>query len=309
MSVRNMLKTPRPYVAEVDRAYVHSAAAQAWNGYATTDAARANRLLADNAIAERDLDEAKNASHEAAANLKAAQAALEAARVSLSSTNIVAPVSGNVSRAELTLGNVVSTGASAPLLTTLVSVSPIYASFDADEQTSLRYLNHDSRTSVPVSLGFANREGLSRDGKIDSVDNLSDTGSGEVRVGARFDNADGMLVPGRYRRVKIGGRTDHPAVLVNPNAIGSDQNKKVVTVADAENRVRHREVTPRAKMNDLTVITMGLAPGESIVANGLQRIHPNDSVRAKPVAMSAASNASKSILNSVDAARAPDEYL
>lgn len=131
---------PRPYEAEVDRAQAQLAAAQARNGYTSTDAARAERLLADNAIAKRDYDEKQNAAREAVANLKAAQAALEAAKINLAYTHIVAPVSGRVSRAELTVGNIVSTGANAPLLTTLVSVSPIYASFDVDEQTYLRYL-------------------------------------------------------------------------------------------------------------------------------------------------------------------------
>jgi membrane fusion protein, multidrug efflux system len=213
--------------------------------------------------------------------------------VNLSYTNIVAPVSGRVSRAELTLGNVVSTGASAPLLTALVSVSPIYASFDMDEQTYLRYLSHDSRTSVPVSSGLANEEGFSRDGKVDSIDNQLDSSSGTIGVRARFANADGVLVPGLYERIKVGRGGPHPAVLVNVNAIGTDQDKKFVMVVDAENRVRYREVTPSAEINGLTVITMGLAPGESIVVNGLQRIRPNDSVRARRVAMSAASNASR----------------
>lgn len=177
---------PRPYEAEVDRAQAQLVAAQARNGYTSTDAARAERLLADNAIAKRDYDEKQNAAREAVANLKAAQAALEAAKINLAYTHITAPVSGRVSRAELTVGNIVSTGANAPLLTTFVSVSPIYASFDVDEQTYLRYLGRDAGSSVPVSLGLANEESYSRDGVVDSVDNRLDTTSGTIRVRARF---------------------------------------------------------------------------------------------------------------------------
>src|SRR5882762_903139 len=132
---------PRPFVAEVDRASAELAAARARDGYASTDAARAQRLLTDNAIAKREYDRAQNAAREAAANVLSAQAALERAKVNLTYTTIVAPVTGRVSRAELTLGNVVSSGANAPVLTTLVSLSPIYASFDVDEQTYLRYLS------------------------------------------------------------------------------------------------------------------------------------------------------------------------
>src|ERR1700742_3759172 len=175
---------PRPYVAEVDRASAQLAAAQARASYASTDAARADRLLADNAIAKRDYDEKQNAASEAAAGVKAAKAALEAAQVNLSYTNVAAPVAGRVSRAELTVGNVVSAGPNAPLLTTLVSVSPIYASFDVDEQTYLQYLGRDRNTKVPVSLGLANETGYSRHGAIASVDNRLDTSSGTIRVRA-----------------------------------------------------------------------------------------------------------------------------
>ena len=282
---------PRPYVAAVDQAAAQLAAAQARNGYTSTDAARAERLLADNAIAKRDYDEKQNASHEAAANLKAAQAALETAKINLTYTQIVAPVSGRVSRAEMTVGNIVSTGSSAPLLTTLVSVSPIYASFDVDEQTYLRYLSRDSRASVPVSLGLANEEGFSREGKVASVDNQLDTGSGTIRVRARFDNADGSLVPGLYARIKVGGGTPHPAVMIDDAAIGTDQDKKFVMVVDTDNRVQYREVTLGTLSDGLRVISKGLQPGERIVVNGLQRVRPNDVVKANSVAMASASPA------------------
>jgi multidrug efflux system membrane fusion protein len=282
---------PRPYVAQVDQAAAQLAAAQARNGYTSTDAARAERLLADNAIAKRDYDEKQNASHEAAANLKAAQAALETAKINLTYTQIVAPVSGRVSRAEMTVGNIVSTGSSAPLLTTLVSVSPIYASFDVDEQTYLRYLSRDSRASVPVSLGLANEDGFSREGKVASVDNQLDTGSGTIRVRARFDNADGSLVPGLYARIKVGGGTPHPAVLIDDAAIGTDQDKKFVMVVDPDNHVQYREVTLGTLSDGLRVISKGLQPGERIVVNGLQRVRPNDVVKANSVAMASASPA------------------
>jgi multidrug efflux system membrane fusion protein len=280
---------PRPYVAEVDRASAQLAAAQARNGYTSTDAARADRLLVDNAIAKRDYDQAQNAAREAQANLKAAQAALETAKINLGYTNIVAPVSGRVSRAEMTVGNIVSTGSSAPLLTTLVSVSPIYASFDVDEQTYLRYLSHDSRGSVPVSLGLANEDGYSREGKVDSVDNRLDTGSGTIRVRARFDNGDGALLPGLYARIKVGGGAPHPAVLIDDAAIGTDQDKKFVMVVDHDNRAQYREVTLGTQNDGLRVIVKGLQPGERIVINGLQRVRPNDVIKPNVVVMSGTS--------------------
>lgn len=280
---------PRPYVAAVDKAEAQLAAAQARQGYTSTDAARAERLLADNAIARRDYDEAQNASREAAANVKAAQAALEAARIDLGYTNVTAPVDGRVSRAELTVGNVVSTGASAPVLTSLVSVNPIYASFDVDEQTYLRYLARDTNATVPVSLGLADESGYSREGVVVTVDNQLNTGSGTIRVRGRFDNRDGVLLPGLYARVKVGGGAPHAAVMVDEAAIGTDQDRNFVLVVDAQNRVQYREVKLGVQHDRLRVIDSGLKAGERIVVNGTQRVQVGDVIAPNVVRMGAAS--------------------
>ncbi|CAB3751082.1 efflux RND transporter periplasmic adaptor subunit [Paraburkholderia solisilvae] len=277
---------PRPYQAEVDRAAAQLAAAKARALYTSTDAARADRLLADNAIAKRDYDEKQNASRVADAGVKAAQAALEAAQVNLGYTTIAAPVSGRVSRAELTPGNVVSVGANAPVLTTLVSVSPIYASFDVDEQTYLQYLGHERNAKVPVSLGLADETGYSRYGEIASVDNRLDTSSGTIRVRASFDNADGTLVPGLYARLKVGGGAPHPAILVDDAAIGTDQAKKYVLVVDASNKVQYREIRLGGLHGNLRAVASGLDAGERIVVNGIQRARPGDSVTPHAVSMS-----------------------
>ncbi|TKC92407.1 efflux RND transporter periplasmic adaptor subunit [Trinickia terrae] len=277
---------PRPYQAEVDRTAAQLAATQARVGYTQSDWERAQRLIADNAIAKRDYDQKQNDAREAAANLKAAQAALETAQINLGYTKIVAPVSGRVSRAEITLGNIVSAGASSPALTTLVSVSPIYASFDVDEQTYLQYIGSArSGGSVPVQLGLANESGYSRSGTIASVDNRLDTSSGTIRVRARFDNADGALVPGLYARIKVGGGAPHPALLVDDVAIGTDQDKKYVLTVDAENRVSYRNVTLGQQQGNLRVITAGLQPGDRIVVNGVQRVRPGATVRVHIVPM------------------------
>ncbi|TAM53213.1 MAG: efflux RND transporter periplasmic adaptor subunit [Paraburkholderia sp.] len=277
---------PRPYAAEVDRAKAQLAAAKARESYAQADWQRAQRLMADNAIAKRDYDEKQNNALGAAADVKAAQAALEAAQINLGYTTIVAPVAGRVSRAEITVGNVVSAGASAAPLTTLVSVSPIYASFDVDEQTYLQYIGRArSGTNVPVDLGLANETGYSRKGTIASVDNRLDTSSGTIRVRARFDNPDGTLVPGLYARVKVGGGQPHPALLIDEAAIGTDQDKKYVLVVDKKGAVAYREVKLGALHGNLRVITAGLSADERIVVNGVQRVRPGQTVRAHMVPM------------------------
>ena len=279
---------PRPYAAEVDRAEAQLAAAQARTGYTQSDWERAQRLIVDNAIAKRDYDEKQNAAREASANLKAAQAALETARINLGYTKIVAPVAGRVSRAEITVGNVVAAGASAAPLTTLVSVSPIYASFDADEQTYLQYLSRAKDGSkVPVELGLADESGYSRSGTIESVDNRLDTSSGTIRVRARFDNQDGALIPGLYARVKVGGSEPHPALLIDDAAVGTDQDKKFVLVVDQGNHVVYREVAVGGMQGNLRVVKGGLKASDRIVVNGIQRVRPGDTVRAHRVPMTA----------------------
>jgi len=280
---------PRPYQAAVDQAAAQVAGAQARTGYAQSDWERAQRLIGDNAIAKRDYDEKQNSAREASANLKAAQAALEAAQINLGYTRIVAPVAGRVSRAEITVGNVVSAGASAAPLTTLVSVSPIYAEFDADEQTYLDYISRMKEGSkVPVELGLANESGYSRKGTIESVDNRLDTSSGTIRVRARFDNDDGALVPGLYARIKVSGSAPHPALLVDDAAIGTDQDKKFVYVLDKGDHVTYRPVQIGGQQGNLRVIAGGLQTGERVVVNGTQRVRPGEVVRAHMVPMNGA---------------------
>ncbi|WP_072617477.1 efflux RND transporter periplasmic adaptor subunit [Pandoraea vervacti] len=278
---------PRPYAAEVDRAAAQLASAQARDVFTSTDLARAQRLIADNAIAKKDFDQKENAAREAVANVKAAKAALETARINLGYTQIVAPVAGRVSRAEITVGNTVSAGAQSPALTTVVSVSPIYAAFDVDEQTYLRYLSKDTAkpNGVPVDLGLANESGYSRKGTVYSVDNRFDTTSGTIRVRARFDNADGALVPGLYARIRVGGGEPHPALLVDEAAVGTDQSKKYVMVVDQANKAQYREVQLGERHGGLVEIAGGLKDGERIIVNGLQRVRPGDAVSPKVVKM------------------------
>ena len=284
---------PRPYVAAVDQAAAQVAAAKARASFATTDFARAQKLITDNAIAKRDFDQKSNAALEATADVKAAEAALENAQVNLGYTRITAPVAGRMSRAEMTLGNVVAAGVSAPALTTLVSVSPMYAAFDVDEQTYLKYLSHDSKAAVPVRLGLANETGYSRLGKIASVDNVLNTSSGTIRVRATFENTDGALVPGLYARVEVGGGAPHPAVLIDDRAVGTDQAKKFVLVVDSQNHAIYREVTLGDMFDGMRVITAGLQPGEKIVVSGLQRVRPGSEVKANPVPMAGENTAAQ----------------
>lgn len=276
---------PRTYKAAVDRATAQVAAAKAHAQFVTLDYARAQKLLAGNAISRRDFDDRANGALEATANVKAAEAALESAEVDLGYTKINAPVDGRMSRAEQTVGNIVAAGFSAPPLTTLVSINPIYAGFDVDENTYLRYLNHGGGTDVPVRLGLANETGFSRTGKVASIDNQLNSTAGTIRVRASFDNADGGLLPGMFARVAVGGGAQHPAILIDDRAVSTDQAKKFVLLVDDKNHAQYREVVLGGTVDGLRVVQAGLKDGDRIIVDGIQRVHPGDAVQAKVVPM------------------------
>lgn len=277
---------PRPYAAEVSRMEAALAAARSRVVLAEQELARAGRLLADNAIARREHEERENAAREARAGLQGAEAALAAARLALGYTRITAPVAGRASRAEITVGNLVAGGANAPALTTIVSVSPMYASFEVDERAYLQHTAGDVKR-LPVFLGLADEDGHPRQGRLHSVDNRLDPKTGTIRLRALFDNADGRLTPGLHARVKLGGGAPKPALLVNERAVGTDQNKRFVLVVDAGNTLAWREVKLGPGHDGLRVVREGLAAGERIVVNGLQRVRPGDLVTPHAVAMDA----------------------
>lgn len=284
---------PRPYEAAVDQAKAALTAAQALVAYTASDVARAKRLLANNATAKRDVDEKRNAARVAAADLQAAQARLESAQLDLEHTRITAPISGRMSRAEVTEGNVVAAGPAAAPLATLVSVARMYASFELDEPTFLASVSQArmGQARVPVLLGLTGEAGYPRSGELASVDNVLDPASGTIRVRAVFDNPDGSLVPGLFARIKLGSSAARRAILIDEKAIGTDQNKRFVVVVDEHNKTAYREVHLGATQEGQRVVEAGLRAGERIVVNGLQRIRPGDPVRPLPALASAGSDA------------------
>ncbi|MDP2033022.1 MAG: efflux RND transporter periplasmic adaptor subunit [Polaromonas sp.] len=284
---------PAPYAAEVQRADAQVGAAQARVAQAKGEYERSQRLWTEQAISKREFDERSNGQREADANLRAAQAALQTAQLSLGYTQVRAPVAGRVGKLELTVGNLVAAGPGAPVLTTLVSVSPIYASFDADEQVVARALKDVSSGGerrlerIPVQMGTAASSDTPFEGRLQLVDNQVDAKSGTVRARAVFDNKDGQLMPGQFARIRMGQATQATALLVNERAVGTDQNKKYVLVVGSGNKAEYREVTLGASVNGLRVVKDGLAPNERIVVNGLQRVRPGALVAPQPVEMSA----------------------
>ena len=282
---------PAPYQAEVDRAQAQLASAEARVQLTKNDVQRGEALSGSRVISERELDQRVNARSEAEANVKASRAALQSAQLNLDYTKVRAPVSGRVGRLEITVGNLVAAGPGAPVLTTLVSVNPIYASFNADEAVvtrALKTLADEGQSGeverVPVRMTLAT-SGDAIDGKLQLIDNQVDARSGTVRVRAKFDNAEGRLIPGQFARLRMAQPKPEPAVMVNERAIGTDQNKKFVLVVSRESKAEYREVTLGAIVDSLRVVNSGLKSGERIVVNGLQRVRPGALVAPQLVRM------------------------
>jgi len=287
---------PRPYRAELEKAAAELTRAHARVELADSDVERSEKLRSIKAVSQEEFDQRANAAREARANAAAAAAAVESARLNLEFTRVVAPIAGRVSKASVTAGNLVSGGSNqATLLTTVVSVDPIYVSFDGDEQVYLKY--HDlarrgAKTTAndkpnSVQMGLANEDGYPHLGSLVFVDNQIDPRTGTIRSRAAFANADGYFTPGLFARVKLLSHDSAKAVLIDDRAVGTDQNQKFVYVIDADNIVAYRTVKVGRLTDGLRIITDGLSPGESVVVNGLQRVRPGIVIAPQRVVMDA----------------------
>jgi membrane fusion protein, multidrug efflux system len=277
-----MVIDPRPYVAAVQKAEADLATANTNAKLANVEFERAQRLMAAQAVARDLYDTRDNAQGVAAAAIKSAQAALAQAQLDVDHAYVKAPISGRVSRAEITVGNLVQSGANAPLLTSIVSDNGIYADFDVDEQTYLRSIHDHASTTgqqqnIPVQLTI---QGDNRvySGTIESFDNKIDTATGTIRARARFANTDGALVPGMFVTVRLASAVNSKVLLVAEDAVGSDQSKRFVYVVGPGNKAVFREITLGQSVNGERVVTSGLKPGERVILDGLQRVMPGDQV-------------------------------
>jgi multidrug efflux system membrane fusion protein len=282
---------PRPFQAEFARADATLANMRAQLDLARTQLARAEALLADHATSKREYDDVASRVRQLEAQARSAQAALDIARLDLSYTRVTAPISGRVSRHEVTAGNLVQgEGPNSPVLTTIVSSNPIYAAFEADESVYLKYATpaRNASAPLPVYVGLADEDGFPRKGTLQFVDNRVDVQSGTVRMRAVLDNQDGKLTPGLYARVRLSNGTQtHRAVLVTDRAIGTDQSKRFVLVVNGDGSAQYRQVKLGRIIDGMRVIEEGLQPGELIVVNGLQRVRPGQPITPQTVPMEA----------------------
>ena len=282
---------PAPYAAEVDKAQAQLEAAKARVVFTAGELERGQQLVGNNVVTRRDFDQRDNANREAIANVKAAEATLQTARLNLDYTEVRAPVDGRVGKIEVTKGNLVAAGTSSPVLTSLVSVNPIYASFDADEDIVLRAIGSIADASgkrgkldqIPVEMSTSS--GSIVQGHIQLIDNQVNGQSGTIRVRATFSNDDGRLIPGQFARLRMGQPKQQTLVMVDERAIGTDQDKKFVMVVGADNRAQYCAITLGGSVEGMRIVTSGLKSGDRVVVNGLQRVRPGALLKSQVAEM------------------------
>lgn len=266
---------PRPFQAEVDRLTAEVERARAQSVVAVADGERGQRLIAQNAIARSDFERLQAEASSAKASLAASQAALRTAQLNLEFTHVVSPIDGRVSKAIITHGNLVTT---ADLLTTVVSDGKIYASFNTDEQTYLKYAAAERDRGAPVELGLMTEDGFPHHGTLAFLDNALDAKSGTINGRAIFENEDGSLTPGLFARIRLMSVGTEKVALAPERALGTDLGRRFVLVVDGQHAVQYRQVALGPAVGEMRVIRTGLQPGDIVVVSGLQKVKPGDVV-------------------------------
>lgn len=277
---------PRPYEAEVQQAQAQLTSARSRATLARDELDRARKLVERQLVSESVFDAANNEYRIANARIEEAESALVKAKLDLEYAHIKAPFTGLISHAELTVGNIVEAGSSAPVLATLVSNQQLYAEFNVDEQTYIRSMRQrDLVGQMPVQLTLADDDKVYR-GKIHAFDNRLDISTGTIRARAIFENTDGALTPGMYANVHLGAPKETNVMLLPTKAIGTNQDKKFVYIVDENNTVGYREVTLGEYYQGQRVIESGPESGSLVVVNGLSHIRPGMPVEAEIVSAS-----------------------
>lgn len=281
---------PRPFEAEVHRLEAQLQQSKAAAQRSTNEAQRGERLRTNNAISAELADSRTTTAQESKAAVAAIQAQLDLARLNLSFTRVTAPITGRVSRAEITAGNIVT--ADQTILTSLVSTDKVYAYFDADERVFLKYnqLARDGKrgATTPVYMGLSNEAENPHLGQMNFVDNQVNPRTGTIRGRAVFDNSKGEYTPGLYARLRLVGSGTYSAMLIKDEAVGTDLGKKFVLVVDKDNKAIYRSVELGPKLEGLRIVRSGLGKDDRIVVTGLQRVRPGSPVDPQDTPMASA---------------------
>lgn len=286
----------RTYRTELEQAQAELARAKTQATLARSEANRTDKLVKTNVVSREEWEQRRAAAVQAQSDIRAAQAAVDAAQLNLDFTRVTAPIDGRASRAMITSGNLVSAGDSASVLTTLVSLNTVYVYFDVDESTYLQYQNlarsgqsaSSNHQQLPVEIGLSGEEGYPHQGKVDFLDNQLTPGTGTIRMRALLDNAQRYFTPGLFARVRLPGSAEFSAMLIDDKAVLTDQDRKYVYVVDEEGKAQRRDITPGRLAAGLRIVQQGLNPGDKVIVDGLQKVFmPGMPVNAKTVSMTA----------------------
>ena len=284
----------RTYRAALEQAQAALARAKTQASLAQSEANRTDKLVHTNLVSREEWEQRRSAAVQAQADIRAAQAAVDAAQLNLDFTKVTAPIDGRASRALITSGNLVTAGDTASVLTTLVSQKTVYVYFDVDESTYLHYQNLARRgqgassdnQALPVEIGLVGEEGYPHQGKVDFLDNQLTPSTGTIRMRALLDNSQHLFTPGLFARVRLPGSAEFKATLIDDKAVLTDQDRKYVYIVDKDGKAQRRDITPGRLADGLRIVQKGLNPGDSVIVDGLQKVFmPGMPVNAKTVAM------------------------
>jgi len=279
---------PRPYQATLDQVSAQLRQAEANQQLQEANFARQDKLRQTGVIAKEDFDTALSNKNQSVAQVLADQAAVELAKLNLTFTQVTSPIIGRIGREQVTVGNLVQ--ADSTLLTNIVSVDPIYAYFNVDERSVLKYQQQiregrlaDARhAEVLVYLQVENEKGFPHQGVIDFINNQFNASTGTLQVRGLFPNANGFLYPGAFVRIRVAGSPRHQALLITDRAVGTDQGTKFVLVVGAENVVALRPVELGPEVDGLRVVRNGLKGDEQVIINGIVNARPGSKVSPQP---------------------------
>ena len=286
----------RTYRAALEQAQASLARAKTQASLARSEANRTDKLVNTNVVSREEWEQRRSAATQAQADIRAAQAAVDAAQLNLDFTKVTAPIEGRASRALITSGNLVTAGDSASVLTTLVSLKTVYVYFDVDEATYLHYQNlarsgqgaSSNHLALPVEIGLVDEEGYPHQGKVDFLDNQLTPSTGTIRMRALLDNAQRQFTPGLFARVRLPGSAEFNATLIDDKAVLTDQDRKYVYIVDKEGKAQRRDITQGRLAAGLRIVQQGLNPGDKVIVDGLQKVFmPGMPVNAKTVPMAA----------------------
>ena len=283
---------PRPYEAALASAQAQLSQGTAQVDLATRQLGRSSQLLERGWEPQSNTDQRVSDLKVSQAAVETAKAAIQTAQLNVEFTHIMAPITGRISNHRVSIGNLVNGGdnGTATLLTTVVSLDPIYFYFDVSEAEFLSYQRaiakgnlQDTRAgSIPAELHLTDEQGWPHKGMINFVDNQVDRGSGTIRVRAEFPNPDLLLTAGQFGRIRVPASERYKAILVPDSALVSDQSRKMVLTVNADNVIVPKVVRPGPSYENLRIIRDGLSPDDKIVIDGLLRARPGTKVMPQP---------------------------